>query len=444
MKSAKEFIKKTKMIKRGDIIGVGVSGGEDSMALLNFLVESAEDYDIEVVAIHVDHGIRENSYEDADFVKQKAKELGIRFYKFRIDAPKLAKERNISLETAAREARYGVFSTLLKKGVVDKIALAHHTKDQAETILMHIFRGSGVAGAKGMEAVRDGVYIRPFLTTSKQQIKEYLIEKQIDNVEDYSNADNSYNRNYVRNVLMPEIEKRWPNAINAISAFSQAVAEDDEYINSLVHGDAIMVHDKEVKIPTSYFLYANPIVTRIIFKAVKRIGITQDIERKHIEAIKELALNGQNGARIYLPFEAIAIREYDYLTIFNRHEEEETLNQPFKCGEFEVEGFGKVVIKRVKNFEPKENVLYLDYRLVPKTAVWRFREDGDVFTKFGGGTKKLKSYLIDKKVPVRLRNLIPVLADGNEVYAIAGLEISDKVKVGDVPTAFMIEVQRDK
>lgn len=442
METAKQLIEKTKMFKSGEIIGVGVSGGADSMALLHFLAQNAEEYDIEVVAIHVDHGIRENSYEDADFVKQKAKELGVRFYKFRIDAPKIAREKGISIETAARDARYGVFQTLLKKGVVDKIALAHHTKDQAETILMHIFRGSGVAGAKGMEAIRDNVYVRPFLTTSKAQILEYLAENHIENVEDYSNADNSYNRNYVRNVLMPEIEKRWPNVVNAIASFGQAVTEDDEYITSQVFDDAMMVSEKEVKIPTSYFLYANPIISRLIFKACHAIGIHKDIERKHIEAIKELALNGQNGSRIYLPFEAIAIREYDYLTIYNRHEEEQTLNEPFKCGEFNVEGFGKVIVRRVKDFTPKENVLYLDYRLVPKTAVWRFRQDGDVFTKFGGGSKKLKSYLIDKKVPQRLRNVLPVLADGNEVYAIAGLEISDKVKVENVPTAFMIEVVR--
>ena len=442
METAKELIKKTGMLKRGDIIGVGVSGGSDSIALLHFLAENAEEYDIEVVAIHVDHGIRENSYLDADFVKQRAKEMGVRFYKIRVDAPKIAKDKGVSIETAARDARYGVFASLIKKGVVDKIALAHHTKDQAETILMHLFRGSGVAGAKGMEPIRDNIYIRPFLTTSKEQILEYLNENRLENVEDYTNADNTYNRNYVRNVLMPEIEKRWPNAVNAIASFGQAVTEDDEYINSQVHTDAIMIDEKVVRIPTSYFLYQNAVVARIIFKAVKAIGITKDIEKKHIEAIKELALTGQNGARIYLPFEAIAIREYDYLTIYNRHEEEYKLEQPFKCGEFEVEGFGKVIVRRVKDFTPRDNVLYLDYRLVPKTAVWRFREDGDMFTKFGGGTKKLKSYLIDKKIPLRLRNSLPVLAEGNEVYAIAGVEISDKVKVGDVPTAFSIEVIR--
>ncbi len=442
MDSAKEFMLKTGMIKRGDIIGVGVSGGSDSMALLHFLHGMAEELDIEIVAIHVDHGIRENSYMDADFVREKAREMGVRFYKFRIDAPKIAKEKSLSLETAAREARYGVFASLIKKGVVDKIALAHHTLDQAETILMHIFRGSGVSGAKGMDPIRDGVYIRPLLSTSKEEIMDYIKSNQIEYVDDYTNKDTSYNRNFVRSLLTNEISKRWPNAVGAIASFGQAIVEDDEYIRSQIYADAMMVEDKLVRIPNSYFLYPNAVVSRIIFKAVKAIGINCDIERKHILAIKELALSGENGSRLYLPFEAIVFKEYDYITISNRKQESTELNQPLKCGEFDVDGFGKVSVKRVKDFNVKEGQLLIDWRKVPKTAVWRFRQDGDVFTKFGGGTKKLKSYLIDKKVPLRQRGVIPVLADGNDILAIAGIEISDKVKVEDVPTAYLIEVKR--
>ena len=443
MDSVTKFIEKTKMIKRGEVIGVGVSGGSDSMALLVYLAQHAHDMDIEVVAIHVDHGIRENSFMDADFVKEKAKELGVRFYKFRVDAPKIAENKNVSLETAARDARYGVFNALVKKGVVDKIALAHHELDQAETILMHIFRGSGVAGAKGMEPIRDGVYIRPMLTTSKQEIADYIKENQIEFVDDYTNADTTYNRNFVRNVLMKQIVERWPNAVSAIANFGQCVAEDDEFISSQIFSDAVLFEDKLVRIPSSYFVYPNSIVSRIIFKAVKGIGITKDIERKHIEAIKDLALNGQNGARLSLPFDAVAFKEYDYITISNRQKTVATLNQPFKCGEFDVPNFGTICVKRVKDFSPKPNVLYVDYRKVPKTAVWRFKQEGDVFTKFGGGSKKLKSYLIDKKVPLRERANLPVLADGNEILVIAGLEISNKVKLDGQPTGFMIEVKKN-
>lgn len=442
LESIEKFIQKTNMILAGDVIGVGFSGGSDSMALLHYLANNMQKLDIEVVAIHIDHGIRENSYIDADFAKEKAKELGIRFYKFRVDAPKIAKEKNVSIETAARDARYGVFKTLLKKGVVDKIALAHHMQDQAETILMHIFRGSGVAGAKGMEPIRDNVYIRPMLTTSKEEILQYLDENNLDYREDETNVDITYNRNFVRNVIMKNVLTRWPNAIKSIASFGQAVSEDDEYINKNIYDDAIITEGDEVKIPTSYFLYDRPIITRILFKAFKSIGITKDIERKHLDMILDLAQNLENGKKVSLPFNATAVKEYYYISITNKNKEEMVLNEPFKCDEFDVEGFGKVITKRVKDFEPKDGALFLDYRKVPKTAIWRFRKDGDVFEKFGGGTKKLKSYLIDKKIPLRQRNLLPVLADGNEVYAIAGVEISEKARVDNVPTAYMIEVKK--
>ena len=442
MLNCEEFIKNNNLLKSGEVIGVGCSGGSDSLALLHYLANNQEKFDIEVVAIHVDHEIRENSCLDADFVKEKAKELGVRFYKFRVDAPKIAKEKGISLETAAREARYGVFQTLLRKGIVDKIALAHHISDQAETILMHLFRGSGVGGAKGMAPISERVYIRPFLNQTKDDILQYLAENHLDYCEDETNDDVSYNRNFVRNEIMKKIKTRWPNAEQAIVNFAKTVKEDDDYINKQIDADAIITEGKVVKIPTSYFLYDRAIVSRIIFKAVKSIGINQDIERKHIEAITELALNYENGKKLYLPFEAIAIKEYDYVTIYNRHKEEIKFNQELKCGEFDVPNFGKLIIRRVKDFEISEGQLLIDYRKVPKGSVWRFRQDGDVFTKFGGGTKKLKSYLIDKKIPTRLRDYIPVLAFENEIYAIAGIEISEKVKVENVPTAYIVEVKK--
>lgn len=442
MLDCENFIFENKLFKSGEIIGVGCSGGSDSLALLHYLANNQEKFDIEVVAIHVDHEIRENSYIDADFVKEKAREWGIRFYKFRVDAPKIAKEKGISLESAAREARYGVFKTLLKKGLIDKIALAHHISDQAETILMHLFRGAGIAGAKGMNAISDKVYVRPFLNTTKDEILQYLAENHLDYCEDETNEDISYNRNFVRNVLMKEIKSRWPNVEQALVNFAKSVKDDDEYINKQIYAEAIITEDKVVKIPTSYFLYDKALVSRIIFRAVKSIGINQDIERKHIEAISELALKGDNGKRLFLPFEAIAIKEYDYLTIYNRHKEEVKFEQELKCGEFDVPNFGKLVVKRVKDFSILPGQLLIDYRKVPKDAVWRFRQDGDIFTKFGGGTKKLKSFMIDKKIPVRLRDYIPVLASGNEIFAIAGVEISDKVKVENVPTAYLIEVKQ--
>ncbi|MBP3619548.1 MAG: tRNA lysidine(34) synthetase TilS [Clostridia bacterium] len=439
------FIKKHKLIKAGEVIGVGLSGGVDSMSLLHFLNAHKHELDIDVVAIHINHGIREESDDEARFVLQKCKEMGIRVYKFSIDAPKISKDKNISMETAAREGRYGVFEALVRKDIVDKIALAHHQSDQAETILMHIFRGCGVAGARGMEPVRDKIYIRPMLPVSKQEIMEYSSINNLEFVEDSSNKDNAYSRNYVRNVIMRDILRKWPNAIEAINNFATTVSEDDDYVKKNLDFNSLLIDGKIVQMPCSFFYDSSAIYSRMVFKALAAIGAKKDIERKHIEMIRELATSLENGKKIKLPFDIVVSKEYDYLTFENNYIEKPRLYKQLKCEEFTAVNFGKVVVKRVKadTINQDENALYFDYRKVPKTARWRYREDGDVFEKFGGGTKKLKSVLIDKKIPVRLRDYIPVLADENEVYVIAGVGISEKVRVdADVPTCYKIVVEK--
>ncbi len=442
MEKILDFIKKHKLIKAGQVIGVGVSGGIDSMCLLHFLNAHKEDLDIDVVAIHINHGIREESDDEARFVLQKCREMGVRVYKFTIDSPKIAREKKLSIETAARDGRYGVFDALVKKDIVDKIALAHHQSDQAETILMHIFRGCGVAGARGMEPVRDKIYIRPMLPVSKAEIEEYSSINNIEFVEDSSNQDTSYARNFVRNVVMKEILKKWPNAIEAINNFANAICDDDDYIKSQLDTNALIVDNKVVQMPCSYFYGSSALYARIVFKALELIGVKKDIERKHIESIRDLAVNLENGKKIKLPFDVSVSKEYDYLTFENNHVEKPNLSKTLKCEEFEVAKFGTLSVKRIKTekMNLEDGSLYFDYRKVPKEARWRYREDGDVFEKFGGGTKKLKSFLIDKKIPVRLRDFIPVLAVGNEVLVIAGVAISEKVRVDDVPTCFKLSV----
>ena len=148
--------------------------------------------------------------------------------------------------------------------------------------------------------------------------------------------------------------------------------------------------------------------------------------------------------KIKLPYDITVSKEYDYLTFENNYVEKPKMNKALKCEEFDAPNFGTVTVKRVKTDKMNESdALYFDYRKVPKEARWRYREEGDVIEKFGGGTKKLKSFLIDKKIPVRLRDYIPVLACENEVYVIAGVAISEKVRVdADVPTCFKITVKK--
>lgn len=435
-----ESIKKNNLINSGDVIGIAVSGGKDSMALLHYLSGIQEELDFELVAVTVDHCIREESASDAMFVMDYCKENGIRSYKFRVDAKKVASDNKLTLEEGARIARYNIFKGLERKGVVDKMVLAHHLSDQTESILMHIFRGSQIKGAKGMDYIRDNYYIRPMLDVDRETIDNYILENDIPYVEDKTNNDDSYTRNYLRNVVLPLIRKQWPNLDQAVSNFGKACKEDDEYINSLVMFDCLAVDGKVAQIPLSCFMYSNSIVSRLILKAIDKISTTVDIERKHIDLIINLS-KLKNGSKIDLPNKLTAIKEYEYISIIAKDDIVREGEWDFKVGKIDVNGFGRISIRRIKRDEFLNEIgkfgnngfknLYFDFKKVPKDAVWRFKQENDNFVKFGGGSKKLKSYLIDKKIPKRIRDNMPVLASGNEIYIIPGIEISDIIKIDE-------------
>ena len=424
-----ENIKKLNLIKRGDTIGVAVSGGRDSMALLHYLSSLQNELDFEVVAIHIDHSLRETSGDDAMFVMSYCRRNHIRAYKFKIDVATLAKQKNQSIETAAREARYGVFESLVKKGIVDKIALAHHAEDQAETILLHLLRGSGLSGARGMEYEKRGIYIRPMLETKRSEIQRYINDNDIAFVEDETNKEDVYQRNYIRNKVMPLIVSRFPNAVEALNSFANACKEDDNFISSQVMTEALILENpKTVKIPCACFLGAPSLSSRLVFKALDMIGI------------KNLAINGQNGAKVKLPMDVLAHKEYDYITLTNEQKEVKILNLEFKCGTFMIDGFGKLIVKKTNNPQISEDNLIIDAKKLPKNVSWRFRREGDEITKFGGGTQKLKTYLSQKKIPLRQRDTIPVLASDSEIYVVAGVGISDKVRIDETTKqAYKIE-----
>lgn len=430
MEKVLEAIRKNKLMLRGETIGIGVSGGADSMALLHYLNSIKEDLDIDIVAITVDHGLRENADSDCDFVMNYCRENRIRCHKFKVDSNKIAKERGLSIEQAAREARYGVFDALIKKGIVDKIALAHHMGDQAETILLHILRGAGLVGAGGMEYVRDGVYIRPFLNVTKDEIIKYNYENGIENVEDETNADSTFSRNYLRNKIMPLLRKKFPAVDQNLVNFGKACKEDDDFISKQANFDAIITEPTTVKIPLNYFIYPASLTSRMVMKAFDSLGVVADIERKHIKMVIDLA-KAENGKKIDLPHKTTAIKEYEYITLVHKEKKVITDSYSMKVGKVKFANMYEIDVKRTKMFMLRPGIQLMDVKKIPTGAAWRVRQKGDKFEKFGGGTKPLRTYLIDKKIPARLRDSLPVLAKDDEVYCILGVEISNKVKVDE-------------
>jgi len=441
-----DLIKEKKLIEPGQVVGVAVSGGIDSMALLFFLNNYAKELKCRVVAITVDHMLRgERSLGDAIFVKNWCRENNIVCYKYSVDAKKIAESQKLTIEEGARIARYEVFNNLLNEGTVDKIALAHHMSDQAETILLHILRGSGLNGACGMDFVRDDNFIRPFLSTTKDEIIKYCSINSIEHIEDETNADNKYNRNYLRNVVIPALKRRWPTVEQSLVSFGKCCKEDNDFIlNNISHG-GVIVEENVAKIPIIYFHYDPSVINRIIFDVLQKLKASKDIEKKHIEIIKSLS-TGENGKKFNLPNNLTCQKEYDYVTLYIKNDEEKKPEVAFSLGNIKFGDKTKIIVKKVKaDSNLEEGQLYFDLDKLPKECVFRTRQNGDKFTKYGGGTKSLKNYLIDKKIPSRTRDLIPVLADKNEILIVLGVEISEKIKVDEnTKNKCVIEVKESK
>ena len=443
MESANKTIKKYKMFSSGDKVAVACSGGIDSMCLLHYLFANKKQFDIEVCAVNVDHQIRENSAFDSNFVEQYCKNNGILCYKFSIDVPKFAKEQKQGLEESARIARYKIFETLLEKGIVNKIAIAHHQQDQVETVLLNIFRGTGLKGASGIKEVQ-GRFVRPFLNTPKAEINVYAKEHGIEFVTDQTNSDDTYSRNFLRLNILPELRKHWKNVDANIINFSKICKQDDEYILSTIDFDDVVVEQSMAKIPQRYFALPIPVQNRVLKYAFEKLNLTKDVEKRHLDILKSLVKSGENGSKISLPNGLKANLEYDYLTIYVAKNNSKFEQKDFKIGKTIFEEYAEIKVKKTNKFDLKQQNLHvIDAKKLPKDAKWRKRQNGDLFTKFGSGEKKLKDYLIDKKIPNRIREHIPVLASKNEVYCVLGYEISEKVKVDEnTKNVYLIEYKK--
>ncbi len=418
---------------RGKTVAVALSGGGDSMALLHYLCARAAEGGFCVAAVHVEHGIRgEASLKDAEFAEAYCREQKIPFYRYAVRARELAEREKLSLEAAARRLRYACFEAALTEKKCDFVALAHHTGDQAETVLMNLLRGAGMRGAGGMAPVR-GRYLRPFLGVTKAEIAAYLKAFSIPYVTDETNFSADYTRNALRLRVLPAVGEIFPAYESSLLRFARLAREDDAYLFSLAKAQ-VAKRDGALCFPEDL---PDPLFSRALLCAWKELG-GGDYAGAQFEgayALKSLA----NGACRDLGGGIVAAREYGEIALY-RPVKTPIPSYPFAEGAFSFCGW---TLKAERAVERKEG-LYADAGKIPPGACLRPRKEGDVFAPYGGGTRKLKEYFIDKKVPRRLRDRIPVLAAGNTVYFVAGMEISDLIKV-DKDTVNMIKLtyQRD-
>ena len=317
----KKTIQKYNLIEEQDKIVIGVSGGPDSMCLLDSLYCLQKELGIEIVVAHINHMIRKEAEEETKYVKQYCEERKVPFYVKRADVLKMAKEQKLGTEAMGRQVRYDFFEEVAKKVGANKIATAHNANDNAETVLMNIIRGSGTSGLKGIEVKRKA-YIRPLKECTRKEIEAYCEEKKLNPKIDQSNFENNYTRNKIRNILIPLLEEQFnPNMIETLNRLSEIAREEDEYFFKIVQKEyenlrieenkkayenreteknkneykslQIGENEKEIILDLKKFNSLPKVIKSrlLLYTISKAIGDVQGIGKVHIEDIIKLCQN---------------------------------------------------------------------------------------------------------------------------------------------------------
>ncbi len=435
------FLHAHAMLPSGSVVLVGVSGGIDSVALLRALWLLQDQLGVRVEAAHFHHGIRVESGEEQLFVEELCRELAVPLHLGCADVPALARASGQSLEVAARQARHRFFRQAMAECGAERLALAHHRDDQAETVLLRLIRGAGADGLAAMAPVEETGIVRPFLCVGRAEIRAWCEQNGFTWREDPSNADTSIPRNWVRHVLLPMAEERLnPQATGALCRAADLLREDSRFLNGLANAAltrAVELPGGGASAPTEDLAGLPwPVQSRALRQLARRSGLAADVELCDVAALASLLGEAKTGRRLDLGGGAVAIREAGMLAVLPALPEQ-SLWEPVPLGiPGETEACGGVFRCRLLDAVPaalKEHpvaVQHFDADCFPTGVVARSRAEGDRFHPLGApGGKKLKDHLIDRKVARYARNGLPLLASGAEVLWVVGVGISDKVRV---------------
>ncbi|MGN0347374.1 MAG: tRNA lysidine(34) synthetase TilS [Lachnospiraceae bacterium] len=503
------YIRENKLFQEGDVVLTGVSGGADSICLLCMLKELVEQklLPVSLYVVHVNHGLRESAGADEDYVRRICAKWEIPFYHKKVDVKSFAAGQHLSTEEAARILRYraiGEVKTQLQKQEKKpvKIAVAHTMDDNAETILFHLFRGTGMRGLTGMKGLTDrkdligtknlaetedfagigvqqGEIVRPLLCLQRREVEEYLAQRRVDFCQDETNNSLLYARNRIRHKIIPQAVMVNEQAVLRINEMSRQMTLAEDFMQTetdRAYENCCREEREDIIILENEFLLLHPYLQQRLVMSVcaKVTGGAKDIHAVHIHDILHL-FHLQSGRRICLPRQCSAYRIYEGIRISREKTRDAT---PARAGNMPVGRAGCASVTRAgdmtvgepdhapvplpingdidwdgyhistrvfpytKESFPKEmDTKWFDYDKIVETPVLRHRQEGDyLMLEEMGSRQKLKSFFINEKVPAKERDGIPLLAAGKEILWIYPLRMSASAKVGDT-TKRILEVR---
>ncbi|QTA38834.1 tRNA lysidine(34) synthetase TilS [Thermosipho ferrireducens] len=393
----KEKITRWNIIQENDQILIAVSGGADSITLLHLLYALKKEKNFEIFCATLNHGIRDDAEKDVEFVKKFCKELNVQCFEGKIDTINYAKSNKLSLEEAGRILRYDFLIKLSQRLKCNKIAIAHNLNDLVENVIFRISRGTGTFGIPGMKPV-NLPYIRPLIFFSRSEILDYIYKNNLKYVEDYTNKDIKYTRNFIRHRIVPLLKNINPNLEKAILHLSENVWELDEYIDKKTNIKAERLRGRlYFDLPEEKTIIIETI-RRLCIKYFKKVPDKEKLDRLKANLGKttfKISFWGNFGVEIsygkVLLGEFVERKEYEYKINTN------LMNQKYYIDPYLVEiGKGGIIFNKEK----------INGDLILRN--WR---DGDK-TKSG---KKLKKIFVAKKIPSFIRRIIPVLTDNDGI-----------------------------
>ncbi len=459
IQSIKAYVEQNNMLTKGDRIVVGVSGGADSICLLHVLKQLSAEYDLCLIVVHINHGIRgAEADQDELYVRELCQLWELEYRSLSINVVELAKKERLSEEEAGRKVRYDAFFEVCEKERCNKVAIAHNRNDNAETVLFNLFRGSGILGISGIEPYRiirqsygDVTLIRPLLGITRTDIEEYLGRENLHYQIDSTNMSDDYSRNKIRNHILTYATKEInQQSIGNITEAAASLREIWDYLseNIRVRYDALVRQEGETyRISVKAILSEHLVLQKGILRMAMEVlaGGKKDLEAKHVDSILSL-VHKQVGKQVHLPYHIIAEREYEDIKLYRMGliREEDTLQEvqlPVKIkipGRTEFIPSGMYVETKLFSYKnsdpiPKSSCAkWFDYDKIENAVEMRTRREGDYLqiNEFGG-RKKLKDYFIDHKVPQKERDKQLLITDGSHVMWIPGMgeRMSERYKV---------------
>lgn len=390
-------IRRYQMVRPGDRVVCAVSGGADSMALLWSMYLLKDKLDIQLEAAHFNHGLRgEESDRDEAFVKDFCHGYGIPCH---TGAGRVI-PGNKGLEAAARDARYRFLNSLS-----GKIATAHTADDNAETVLMHLVRGTGLKGLGGIAPVNGGL-VRPMLDITRREVLVFLEEYHIPYVEDSSNATDDFLRNRLRHHVMPLLQRENPKFSENTSAMAMRLRQDAQLLDSLVKVEDVLQVEDVKALPQAQR-------SRVLSAFLVRCGVKEPAS-EHIFLAEKLLYSDKPSARADFPGNIVICRNYGLLR--PAQSSAPIAEQSLPCpGSVEIPQLGvRIVCEEAVDLTQAYDSFAVE---VKGNMILRSRQSGDRIT-LGGGSKRIKSLLIDRKIPAAQRNSIPVIADDDGILGV--------------------------